>query len=48
MYNFIREFFYGVFKVYERYLEVPKVFLILAINFYYIINKLIILIFDPY
>jgi hypothetical protein len=35
-------------EVPERYLEVPKVFLISAIDFYYVINKLIVLVSDPH
>lgn len=36
-----QEFYYNVFKI----SEVPKVFLISVVNFYYDVNKLIILIF---
>jgi hypothetical protein len=39
------EFCYGVFRVPERYLRFP---LISAVDFYYVINKLIILISDPH
>jgi hypothetical protein len=42
------EFCYGIFGVPERYLEVPKVSLISAVDFYYVINKLIILVSDPH
>jgi hypothetical protein len=38
------EFCYGVFGVIKIYLKVSKVFLISIINFYYVINKLLILI----
>jgi hypothetical protein len=42
------EFCYGVSGVPERYLEVPKFPLISAIDFYYVINKLIILVPDSH
>jgi hypothetical protein len=38
------KFCYGVFKITERYLNVPKIFLISAVDFYYVIDKLIILV----
>jgi hypothetical protein len=41
----IKEFYYIVSGVPERYLRFP---LILIIDFYYIINKLIILVPDPH
>jgi hypothetical protein len=34
--------------LFERYLEVSIIFLISAVNFYYVINKLIILVFGSY
>jgi hypothetical protein len=40
----IYEFRYGVSGVPERYLEVSKIFLISIVDFYYVINKLIILV----
>jgi hypothetical protein len=40
-----RELCYSVSEVLRRYLRFS---LILAVNFYYIINKLIILIYDPH
>jgi hypothetical protein len=48
MHGNLIEFYYCVCRVSQRYLEKPKAFFDLAINFYYIINKLIILITDPH
>jgi hypothetical protein len=38
------KFCYGVSRITERYLKVAKIFLISAVNFYYVIDKLIILV----
>jgi hypothetical protein len=38
------KFCYGVSRITERYLEVPKIFLISAVDFYYVVDKLIILV----
>jgi hypothetical protein len=42
------DFCYGISKIFEKYLKVSNIFLISAINFYYIINKLIIMVSDVY
>jgi hypothetical protein len=44
----IQEFYYGVSGVPERYTEVHKVFLISPVDFYYVINKLIVLVSKPH
>jgi dolichyl-phosphate-mannose--protein O-mannosyl transferase len=45
IYIYIYDFCYGVSEVPDKYLRFP---LISTINFYYIINKLIILVPDPH
>jgi hypothetical protein len=46
--HLFNEFFYSVFGVPEMYSEELKVSFNLSINFYYAINKLIILVPDPH
>jgi hypothetical protein len=46
--DFFCKVLYSVSVVPERYIKESKVFLILAVNFYYIINKLIILVPDTH
>jgi hypothetical protein len=41
----LEEFCYGVSEVTERYIRLS---LIIAVDFYYVINKIIILVSDPH